>query len=85
MKLFVFDVNFLFTYNNNLLSPKKVLYYDTDSVIYRSSLGNVHPTPKNAMGRMTDDLDGAFITEITSNGAKTYAYKTIKGRQSGVW
>ena len=33
------------------------------------------------MGQMTDDLDRAFITEITSNGAKTYAYKTKDGNQ----
>ena len=33
------------------------------------------------MGGMTDELDGCYITEFTSNGAKTYGYKTSDGEQ----
>ena len=54
---------------------------DTDSVIYRSSPGDLHPDLSDAMGSMTDELDGCYITEFTSNGAKTYGYKTSDGEQ----
>ena len=60
---------------------ERVLYCDTDSVIYRSSPGDLHPDLSDAMGGMTDELDGSYITEFTSNGAKTYGYKTSGGEQ----
>ena len=60
---------------------ERVLYCDTDSIIYRSSPGDAHPPLNEAMGGMTDEIDGAFITEFTSNGAKTYGYKTSVGGQ----
>ena len=60
---------------------ERVLYCDTDSVIYRSSPGDIHPPLSDAMGGMTDELEGSFITEFTSNGAKTYGYKTSEGGQ----
>ena len=58
---------------------ERVLYCDTDSVIYRSSSGDRHPPLSDAMGGMTDELDGSFITEFTSNGAKTYGYRRSDG------
>ena len=58
---------------------ERVLYCDTDSVIYRSSPGETHPLLGTSMGCMSDELDGDFITEFTSNGAKTYGYRTEGG------
>ena len=60
---------------------ERVLYCDTDSVIYKSAPGDVHPPLHDAMGGMTDELDGCHITEFTSNGAKTYGYRTSDGDQ----
>ena len=59
----------------------RVLYYDTDSIIYKSSLGEYEPELSNHLGSMSDELGGEYITEFVSNGAKTYAYKTNGGRQ----
>ena len=65
-----------------LKSSKRVLYYDTDSVIiFKSVPGLYEPHTSDQIGGMTDELEGDFITEFVSNGAKTYAYTTNKGKQ----
>lgn len=61
---------------------KRTLYYDTDSVIYKSMPGMYDIPLGDCMGDMTDELDGEYITEFTSTGAKSYAYKTNAGTQS---
>ena len=55
--------------------------YDTDSVIFKSVPGLYEPHTSDQIGGMTDELEGDFITEFVSNGAKTYAYTTNKGKQ----
>lgn len=57
---------------------EKVLYYDTDSVIYVSREGEIEPTTGNCIGDMTDELEeygvGSYITEFASGGPKNYAF-----------
>ena len=47
---------------------RRVLYFDTDLVIYVSKEGEWEPP--------TDELDGAHITTFVSGGPKNYAYET---------
>jgi hypothetical protein len=58
----------------------RVLYFDTDSILYLSSEGDNYDVPTgNFLGEMTDELAnyglGATITEFVSGGPKNYAYK----------
>ena len=54
----------------------RVLYCDTDSLIYKVGPGeNVLPTGK-MLGELTDELDGNLITEFQSSGPKSYSYRT---------
>ena len=59
---------------------EQVLYYDTDSVIYRWQPG-LHTIPTcGYLGDMTDELDGGIITEFVSGGPKNYGYLTRGGK-----
>ncbi|CAH3144149.1 unnamed protein product [Porites evermanni] len=58
---------------------QQVLYYDTDSVIYRWRPGQPSITTGDFLGDMTDELDGDVITEFVSGGAKNYGYTTRQG------
>ncbi|CAH1104349.1 unnamed protein product [Psylliodes chrysocephalus] len=57
----------------------RVLYYDTDSVIYVSRPGALDIPTGEFIGDMTDELEkegsGSYITEFVSGGPKNYAYK----------
>ncbi|XP_074653614.1 uncharacterized protein LOC141907771 [Tubulanus polymorphus] len=58
----------------------RVLYMDTDSVIYIAKPGMYDPPTGIFLGDMTDELEGdygvgSYITEFVSGGAKNYAYK----------
>lgn len=59
----------------------RVLYYDTDSVIYVSRPGEFDVPTGEFVGDMTDELDaygsGSYIEEFVSGGPKNYAYKLI--------
>ena len=59
---------------------KQVLYYDTNSVVYKWCPGQ----PDNAigvfLGDITDELDGDVITEFVSGGEKNYGYQTRGGK-----
>jgi hypothetical protein len=61
---------------------ERVIYVDTDSVIYKTS-----PNPSENLvigkflGQMTNELDeGDHITEFVSGGPKNYSYKTMMGK-----
>lgn len=58
---------------------ERVLYYDTDSVIYVTKEGEFEPETGSMIGEMTDELEdygeGSYITEFVSGGPKNYAYK----------
>jgi len=57
----------------------KVLYYDTDSVIYISRPGEYDVPLGSFLGEMTDELEeygkGSYIIEFVSGGPKNYAYQ----------
>ena len=55
---------------------QQVLYYDTDSVVYRWRPGQPSIATGDFLGNMTDELDGDVITEFVSGGAKNYGYTT---------
>ena len=55
---------------------KQVLFYDTDSVVYKWRPGQPCIAIGDFLGDMTDELDGDVITESVSGGAKNYGYKT---------
>lgn len=55
----------------------QVLYYDTDSVIYKWQPGLPSIQTGEMLGEMKNELDeGDVITEFVSAGAKNYSYKT---------
>ena len=59
---------------------EQVLYYDTDSVIYRWRPDQPSITTGDFLGDMTDEVDGDVITEVVSGGAKNYGYTTRQGK-----
>ena len=59
----------------------RVIYCDTDSVIYTSKPGMYEPQLGEFVGDMTDELNGGYITEFVSNGPKNYGYKTSDGNR----
>ena len=62
------------------LLQERVLYYDTDSVIYVHQPGKPDPPLGNYLGDLTDELNGDYITSFVSGGPKNYAYSTKKGK-----
>ncbi|XP_055908156.1 uncharacterized protein LOC129942989 [Eupeodes corollae] len=60
---------------------QRVLYYDTDSIIYTSREGECDPETGVLIGDMTDELEcygpGSYISEFVSGGPKNYAYKVF--------
>ena len=59
---------------------EQVLYYDTDSVIYRWKEGEPFIPTGIFLGEMTDELGGDTIMEFGSAGPKSYRYQTATGR-----
>ena len=55
---------------------ERVLYYDTDSVVYVHEPGKPEPSLGDYLGDLTDELDGDYITSFSSGGPKNYAYVT---------
>ncbi|CAH3045654.1 unnamed protein product, partial [Porites lobata] len=59
---------------------QQVLYYDTDSVVYKWRPGQPSIATGDFLGDMTDELEGDVITEFVSGGAKNYGYQTRGGK-----
>ena len=57
----------------------RVLYFDTDSVIYVHRDGYYNPPLGDYLGELKDELNGATITTFVSGGPKNYAYQTSTG------
>ena len=55
---------------------ERVLYYDTDSVIFVSKPGEREPPTGPYLGQLTDELGGDYITSFVSGGPKNYSYRT---------
>ena len=62
------------------LLQERVLYYDTDSVIYVHKTGKPELPLGNYLGELTDELNGDYITTFISGGPKNYAYCTKNGK-----
>ena len=56
-----------------------MLYYDTDSVIYKWRPGQVEIPLGVFLGESTDEVEGDLIIEFASGGAKNYGYETRGG------
>ena len=59
---------------------EQVLYYDTESVVYRWRPGQPSIATGDFLGDMPHELDGDVITEFVSGGAKNYGYPTRQGK-----
>ena len=60
----------LYTYIEGL--QDRVIYFDTDSVVYIELAGQYNPPIGVYLGDMTDELDGGEITEFVSGGPKVF-------------
>jgi hypothetical protein len=63
---------------------RRVLYYDTDSIIFISCSGKYEPELGDFLGEFTDELQKkkSFIIEFISAGPKNYAYRLQNGETS---
>ena len=64
---------------------KRVLYFDTDSIIYVRSPGQYRPILGDYLGDFTDEIKkkgASHIVEFISAGPKNYAYKMDNGKTS---
>ena len=63
---------------------ERVLYYDTDSIIYVSNGIGYDPKLGDYLGQLTNEIDkkdGNYIVEFLSCGPKNYAYQLDSGKQ----
>ena len=59
---------------------ERVLYFDTDSIIFTSAPGCEDPPLSNCLGGLTSELPpDEYITEFASTAPKCYGYTTNKG------
>jgi hypothetical protein len=60
---------------------RRVIYYDTDSIVYESRQGDEEPPTGSFLGELTHELKpGDYIVEFFSGGPKNYGYKTKSGK-----
>ena len=59
---------------------ERVLYYDTDSIVYLTQPGHAEPRLGNYIGDLTDELGGDHTTVFASGGRKNYCYKTNRDK-----
>ncbi len=59
---------------------ERVLYYDTDSVIFVSKPGESEPPLGPYLGELTDELKEGHITTFISGGPKNYCYRTSSNK-----
>ncbi|XP_033114874.1 uncharacterized protein LOC117115269 [Anneissia japonica] len=62
---------------------ERVLYYDTDSVVYVSKNGEWQPPTGDYLGELTNEIDkkdGNYIKCFVSGGPKNYAYMLDSGK-----
>ncbi|XP_052814068.1 uncharacterized protein LOC128241135 [Mya arenaria] len=62
---------------------RRVIYFDTDSIVYVSQPGQYDPPLGDYLGELTDELsEGEHIVEFVSAGPKNYAYKTNTNKET---
>ena len=60
---------------------ERVLYFDTDSVIYSKQLGQSELPIGDFLGDLTNEVEhGDHIVDFTSGGPKNYGYRTARGK-----
>ena len=68
------------------LLEKRVLYCDTDSVVFFTKPGDWEPELGDYLGDLTNEVPGNTITAFVTGGPKNYAFKLAypdkKGQQS---
>ncbi|XP_029975791.1 uncharacterized protein LOC115408984 [Salarias fasciatus] len=69
----------LYSYLERL--QEKVLYTDTDSIVYLLKDGDTPLELGNYLGDLTDELSGDTISEFVAAGPKTYAYQTKNAKK----
>ena len=62
------------------LQVEQVLYFDTDSIIYRWRPHQPMIQTGDMLGEMKDELDGDVIKEFVCGGPKNYGYTTQQGK-----
>ena len=60
---------------------ERVLYFDTDSVVYVHNETRWNPELGNYLGELKDETKGVHITHFFSGGAKNYTYQIEDGQQ----
>ena len=64
------------------LLQERVVYFDTDSVVFRSLPDQPDPPLGDYLGDFKDELStGDYIVEFASGGPKNYGYLTNEGKQ----
>ncbi len=59
----------------------RLLYSDTDSVVFVSRDGDWEPPLGDHLGELMSEIDdGDFITEFCASGPKSYGFQTSKGK-----
>ncbi|KAG1657413.1 hypothetical protein GQR58_023391 [Nymphon striatum] len=59
---------------------ERLLYFDTDSLIYIDRKGEWSPATGPFLGELKDEVPGDSIIEFAAAGPKNYAYITLKGK-----
>ena len=62
------------------LNDDKVLYFDTDSIIYADD-GTKNIETGDMFGDMTDEISGKGISSFTSTGPESYSFKYGNNKQ----
>lgn len=70
----------LHLYESLQLLGEQVLYFDTDSIIYKWRPGLPEIPTGNYLGEMKDELNGDVIVEFVAAGPKNYGYVTKDGK-----
>ena len=68
-------------YNKLDYLNEKVLYFDTDSIIYADD-GTKNVKTGDMLGDMTDEISGKGITNFVSTGPKSYSFKYDDNEQN---